>query len=244
MESYNYVFHIAICENDSVIQGKLSRYVTSFSTELGLTANIQQYTSMPLNPQAFFTRGNYMNLIIMSTDFDEKGIALCEELLNQNKTLPIILVTKEQSMLELGLPLIGVVDLPVIPDRFRLLFHRAVGQLLCNKKISNKRLNLVIDNKKISLAYESVISCKKMGEKVEMKCVQGSYLVVSTLKALREKFPDYFIQINQGTIINGKKILSFEQGTRTVTMRNKEEHNVTKAYRELVLQFLPKTQTG
>lgn len=237
MESNNYVFHIAICENDSVIQRRLSNYVTSFSKELGLTVNIQQYTRMSLNPQAFITRCNYMNLIIMSAEFDEKGISICEELLNQNSTLPIILVTKEQSMSELGLLLIGVLELPVIPDRFRLLFRRAVGQLLCKEQISSRRLNLTIGKKRVILEYESVISCKKMGEKVEIKCVQGSYLITSTLRMLKEKLPDYFIQINQGTIVNAKEIHSFDQEIKSVTMRNKEEHSVTKGNRELVKQF-------
>ena len=69
MEREDFVFHMAICENDNVIQGRLSSYATSFSTELGLTVNIHQYIRMPLNPQAFITTCNYMNLIVISTKF-------------------------------------------------------------------------------------------------------------------------------------------------------------------------------
>lgn len=238
MESENYVFHMAICENDNATQGRLSSCVTSFSTELGLTVNIQQYTRMPLNPQAFIARCSYMNLIIMSAEFDKKGISLCEELINQNSTLPVILVSKEKGMSELDIPFIGILKIPVIPERFRLLFHRAVGQLLCKKQIRNRCLNLIIGNKRVAFEYQSVISCKKMGEKVEIKCVQGSYLITSTLKMLKEKLPDYFIQINQGTIVNAKAIQSFKQETQTVTMKNKEKHKVTKGNRKILEQFL------
>lgn len=242
MESENYVFHMAICENDSAIQSRLSSYVTSFSTELGLTINIHQYTRMPLNPQTFITRCNYMNLIIINAEFDEKGISLCEELLNQNSSLPVILVSKEQGMSEFDLPLIGVLKIPVVSQRFRLLFHRAVGQLLCKKQINSRCMNVIIGKKRVAFEYESVILCKKMGEKVEIKCVQGSYLVTSSLKMIKEKLPDYFIQINPRTIINAKEILSIEQGNQNVTMRNKEEHIVTKGYREILKQFLLKSK--
>lgn len=242
MEREDFIFHIAICENDNTIQGRLSSYATALSTELGLTVNIHRYTRMPLNPQTFINRCNYMNLIIIDTKFDEKGTSLCLELLNQNDELPVILVSDEQVELAPASLLIGIIQIPVVHEKFRLLFHRAVGQTLCQRQIKSRCLNLTIGKKKVSLEYGTVISIMKMGEKVEIKCIQGIFLAACSLKEIKEKLPVFFIQINQKTIINTKEIQSFEKKNRTVTMRNKEEHTVTQIYEEMFEQSLKKPE--
>ncbi|SES61906.1 hypothetical protein [[Clostridium] polysaccharolyticum] len=141
MESENFVLHIAICENDQIIQDMLSSYAVSFSTELGLSVNVHQFTTMPLNPQAFISRCSYMNLIIISTEFDKRETSLWARLLNKNKTLPVILVSDGKPVIEHSQPLIGIIKIPVACERFRILFHRAVGQLLCQRQIKKRHLD-------------------------------------------------------------------------------------------------------
>lgn len=139
MDYESFVLHTAIYENDVFIQDTLSEYVVSLSRELGFLIKIHQYTRMPLNPQTLIKMCNYMNLVIINAEFDEKGISLCKELLKQNRTLPLILVSDENVVLEPILSLVGVIQVPVDFETFRTLFHRAIGQLLCQRQIQSRK---------------------------------------------------------------------------------------------------------
>lgn len=238
MDDESFVLHAAICENDVFIQDTLSDYVVTLSRKMGLLIKIHQYTRMPLNPQTLIKMCNYMNLVIINVEFDEKGTSLCKELLNQNSTLPVILVSTENVVLDSFLSLVGAIQIPVNFETFRILFHRAIGQLLCQRQIQSRNLNIMIGRTKVSLEYESIISLQKMGEKVGIKGKQGLYFAAYSLKSLKEKLPDYFIQINQKTIINTKEIRFFEKRDRKLVMKNKEEHVVTQVHLAYLEQFL------
>lgn len=238
MDYESFVLHTAIYENDVFIQDTLSEYVVSLSRELGFLIKIHQYTRMPLNPQTLIKMCNYMNLVIINAEFDEKGSSLCKELLKQNRTLPVILVSDENVVLDPILSLVGVIQVPIDFETFRTLFHRAIGQLLCQRQIQSRNLNFMIGRTKVSLEYKSVISLQKMGGKVEITGHHGSYFAAYSLKKMREKLPDYFIQINQKTIINAKEILFFEKKERKLVMKNRGEHVVTQVYLDCLEQFL------
>lgn len=238
MEDESFVLHTAICENDVFIQHTLSDYAAIASRKLGFFIKVHRYTRMPLNPQTLMKMCNYMNLVIINAEFDEKGTSLCKELLNQNSTLPVILVSDKNVGLDPFLSLVGAIQIPVDFETFRILFHRAIGQMLCQRQIQSRNLNIMIGRKKVSLEYETIISLQKMGEKVEIKGEQGICLAAYSLKSLKEKLPDYFIQINQKTIINAKKILSFDKWDRKLVMKNKEEHVVTQVHLACLEQFL------
>ena len=228
MDDESYILHAAICENDVFIQDTLSDYVATLSRKLGFLIKIHQYTRMTLNPQTLIKMCNCMNLVIINAEFDEKGTSFCKELL----------VSAENVEVDSFLSLVGAIQIPVNFETFRILFHRAIGQLLCQRQIQSRNLNIMIGRTKVSLEYESIISLQKMGEKVEIKGEQGIYFAAYSLKSLKEKLPAYFIQINQKTIINTKEILFFDETDRKLAMKNKEEHVVTQVHLAYLEQFL------
>ena len=157
MEDESFVLHTAICENDVFIQHTLSDYAATLSRKLGFFIKVHRYTRMPLNPQTLMKMCNYMNLVIINAEFDEKGTSLCKELLNQNSTLPVILVSDKNVGLDPFLSLVGAIQIPVDFETFRILFHRAIGQLLCQRQIQSRNLNIMIGRTLIhvSKVYES-----------------------------------------------------------------------------------------
>lgn len=143
-EESSLVLHVVICEKDDSVRKTLSSYIIAFSKELGFHIKIHQYERMSMNPQDIINLCSYMNFVILNVEFNEKGISFCQELLNKNFSLPILLISDETIRVQPFIPLVGTIYIPVDRNLFRKFFHRAVGQLLCERQIQRRQLDIKI----------------------------------------------------------------------------------------------------
>lgn len=227
------VYHILICEDNLVNLQINKKYIELFSDEMYREIEIHDYSSIQ---DEIYDYMNQIDVAILDIDLQgESGLQLAKTLQEKNPKIPIIFITsfaqyREEASTILA---VGLLQKPVDPEKFRLLYQRSLAQLeMESQKEAQHFLELVINKREIKIKMMSIVSLEKIQKKVRLKTDIGIYEVRDTLTRLEQELLPCFLRISQSVIVNMNEIICIEGNEVFLTTR--DTFNVGRTYQKRV----------
>lgn len=231
------VFHVLICANDLIAREIYGTYVTLFSRELSQNVEVSTYCYQDHELQDILLGNCLFDAAIFEIDdtAQEDEVKLVKSLLNEKKELPIIYISSDASLRVQASKLLGIgfLEKPVDQEQFRILYYRATGQALLTNSIENEQyLELCINKQKIFVKICYIISLEKIQKKILYVTRDNIYEERNTIISVMTRLPPYFLQINQGVVVNMNEIVCIEG--REVYMTTRRNYIIGRTFQKNV----------
>lgn len=227
------VIHVLLCEDDLVNLQINKRYIELFGKELCKNVEIHDFQTVE---QAMYEYIDKIDIAVLDIDLDgHNGMDFAKRLQDGKRTIPIIFITNyEKYRVDASLILaVGLLRKPVDPDKFRLLFNRAVAQVEMEEQKELQRfLSFAINKKEYRIKMSSIISLEKIQKKIQFKTDSGIYEVRETLAHMEEELTSDFLRISQSVIVNMNEIICIEG--REVFLSTRDSFIIGRTYQKKV----------
>lgn len=227
------IYRILLCGDDFGILESNQAYIEQFSKELGIRISMLTNTLVGAEVYGLLEK---IDLVILDIDLPgEGGMEFARYLYQKNNNIPVIMITgstqyrEEASMIYS----VGLLSKPVEVDKFRMLFQRALGQVVYSeRKYRVPYLELEVNKKRLCLRQDKIICLEKIQKKVKIKSDMGVYEVRDTLLHMEQKLLPCFLRISQSVIVNMGDILCMEGSD--VFLSSKDTYRIGRTYQKQV----------
>ena len=234
MEEQNY--HILLCESSVVSLEINKRYVELFSAELHRNLEIHSYSVINEELNIILQCGERIDMVISDVRLhEENGISLVKKIQHKKPAIPVIFITNQGRHCEEADSLmpIGLLERPIEPEKFRVLYRRAIAQIeLESRHEKNSFLEFQVNKKNIRLKTKTIISLEKRQKKVIIRTDSDIYEVRDTLTMMEQRLPSDFLRISQSVIVNMNEVICIE-GNQVFTSAH-EDFIIGRTYQKRV----------
>ena len=163
----------------------------------------------------------------------ENGIDVAKRIQRKNKAAVIIFVTShaEYALDACKMQCFGYLLKPLDVLKLEQLYAKAVIQV---KGIQSRSIeaciNICVDRKQLAVNQRDIIYIERIERKVKIVTLTNMYMINESIQAIIQKLTDYFIQVNQSTILNAREVQSLE--SNIFYMKTGHQFKIGRAYKD------------
>lgn len=200
---------VLICEDDAVILKTNQAMIEACSEAMKKDVETFLFRSVNEELNRLIESGT-IDIAVLDIDLiNGNGWTVAEQLQAKRPNIPIIFITKheEKKADAWDRMAFGFLSKPVHIDKFENFYERAVILAEENKNRENEVFLHIMENRQpYDIPVVDIISLEKVQRKVIIKSEQGKFEVNDSLISLEEKLLPFFFRLNQGVIVNLKKV--------------------------------------
>ncbi len=230
---------IAICDDDNS-QVEFTSYLIN-----SIKADVNFEIMTVLSGEELLSMKGIKDLDIVFLDIEMNGIngiETAKEIRKLNKNAIIVFITgyKDYALEAYDLKAFHYLIKPISKDKMEKLMKdilRRKNEMDAYQE-KEKELTIKIRDKLVKFKYDDIYYFEKYLKNIIVCSKEGDFKFIGTFKSLINQIDmRYFIQCNQGFIINKSKIFKLKEGLITIRDINKEIP-VSRAYKEDIIKEL------
>lgn len=211
-------YRIALCEDEEFYRKELERMLNRYSEENEDCFELYFFRS----GEELLDRYSevYFNILFLDVEMGGlSGIGAAEKIRERDENVVIIFVTAyEDFALEaFRVSAFQYLVKPVNYENLGLILNRVLNQIRVNtihNKITEQFISVETTDGIVQLNTDDIKYIEKVRNRVDYYTAQGIFQSYDTVKALIKRLnPVDFVQINQGEIVNWKKVKDITDGT-------------------------------
>ncbi|BBF43913.1 two-component response regulator [Lachnospiraceae bacterium KM106-2] len=197
-------YRIVICDDEEMILKVNQLYLQ----EIAKRAEIEIEILTCKTGEEVFRQASKGMIHIAFLDIDmgnENGIQIAVELKKQFPDIQVIFITghKEFALSAFEVEAIGYLVKPIDPAKLEHQLKKAVNLIILSKnRIARKTLLITEENVKKKLPQYKIKYIEKQGNRCVIYMLNSVHYTYCSIGKMLEELDDYFVQINQGFIVN------------------------------------------
>lgn len=233
------VYHIGICDDDAFML-KLNRlFIEEVSQKLGLHIVIHEFNSG--DAIIHYVGLHELHLLYLDIDMEEaKGLRLADELHRLKPFLTTVFISSspEHAIHAFEMDAVDYLVKPYVVNRMEKSIRKAILMVgLKRSRILNSTLIITEDSEKIKISQGKIVVIEKQGNQCIIHQVNQVNRCYSSIKKMMEQLEDYFIQVNEGIIVNVNYIRSIEKSM--VVMKPQKAKSLVEQTYKIGRRYLP-----
>lgn len=174
-----------------------------------------------------------VDIAILDIELDgESGFDVAKRALQLNENISIIFVTGYDTFTKEAYSICadGYLTKPINHELLRKLLKKAITYKLGMDK-QQAVIEFYCERNNIIIKQKSIMYIERVGRKVVICTIQKEYGTIKTLSEIEEILEDFFVKVNQGTIVNMYEITNIED--YHVYLANGKSFKMTRGYAKL-----------
>ncbi|MDE7424827.1 MAG: LytTR family DNA-binding domain-containing protein [Lachnospiraceae bacterium] len=232
----NWMYHIAIVDDDSMFCDTIKNYLENVGCELKLEMELSiWYTGEELYKH--LKAGNQMDIIFLDIELVEKsgiwlGNMIREEFSDFRTAIVYISYEKNYALQLFQTQPKDFLVKPVYQEDVQRVIKRYL------RENQSKKLQFLFKkgHKYCNMPYEDILYFQSVGRKIRIVAREEEEEFYGKLEQIKEQLPQQFIQIHKSYLVNENYIREYMY--ENVIMCNEEKLNISKPYRKLVQKKL------
>ncbi|MDE7156440.1 MAG: LytTR family DNA-binding domain-containing protein [Lachnospiraceae bacterium] len=245
------VYRIALCEDEEFYRKELEQMLNRYSEENQDCFEIYPFKS----GEELLNRYSevYFNILFLDVEMEElSGIGAAEKIREQDENVVIIFVTAyEDFALEaFRVSAFQYLVKPVNYENLSLILNRVLNQIRINtihNELTEQFISVETTNGIVQLNTDDIKYIEKIKNRIDYYTTHGIYQSYDTVKSLIKRLnPVDFVQINQGEIVNWKKVKDISDNTILVEdvelqISRKNKKKLKERYDRDVMKMMAKS---
>ncbi|MCI8669538.1 MAG: response regulator transcription factor [Lachnospiraceae bacterium] len=211
-------YRIALCEDEEFYRKELEQMLNRYSKDNQDCFELYSFHS----GEELLDRYSevYFNILFLDVEMEElSGIGVAEKIREQDENVVIIFVTAyEDFALEaFRVSAFQYLVKPVNYEKLSLILNRVLNQIRVNtihNELTEQFISVDSTDGIIQLNIDDIKYIEKIKNRIDYYTTQGIFQSYDTVKSLVKRLnPVDFVQINQGEIVNWKKVKDISDST-------------------------------
>ena len=236
------VYRIGICDDDGFTQKINAFYVDEVSKKLGIEITINTFSE----GEALLEYVKEHEIHVLFLDIGIRGMSgleIAEALRKINRSIVVIFVTshKEYALDAFKVDAVDYLVKPYQVEELEAAFRKALNHFaLRRNQYRNTSITIIEDYEKVKIPQRTIVAIEKQGNACIIYQTSKVNRCYATIKKISEELEDYFLQVNEGFIINSKFIKSIEGNS--LFMKSLTQHEGSAEFYRIGRKFLPKVR--
>ncbi|SFR78174.1 LytR/AlgR family response regulator transcription factor [Anaeromicropila populeti] len=161
------------------------------------------------------------------------GLRIAQQITSKNKYCLIIFITShgEYALDAFDILSFGFLQKPLNPEKFEKLFVKAIVHYQgLYKKSPDESITFTHNRDKITISQSSIVYLEKINQQVKIVTKAEEFLIYDTLKNIKERLTDNFLEVTNGILVNKYEILLANR--TTVRMKTGEVFFLSRSQRK------------